>query len=270
MFKRIKNIKSINSRFVSINGRKVELDKFLSNLENSIKKSECYLFQENSFGYLFGLMKGSIKFDNYSVDLRNSDNNFKSEMERLYNLANSEEMRDKNVRLREEIEARPKYIISKNFRKYQVSEVFYAIPTALLICILVACACAIVPGVASVNPMVNLIFLKELVKLSALTSLGVFLASQAVVIFRTARRSYKEIEANKIEKELNEKEEERKKIIKQIKEKERIKNIERTKELDDNKQNVNHLEMVHAIDYAEENTEDKDLNVGGPTLRLRK
>lgn len=265
MFKRIKNIKSINSRFVSINGRKVELDKFLSNLENYIKKGECYIFQENSFGYLFGLMKGSIKFDNYSVDLRNSDNNFKSEMERLYNLANNEEMRDKNVRLREEIKAKPKYIIGKNFHKYQVPEVFYAILTALLICVLVACACTIVPGVASVNPMVNLIFLKELVKLSALTSLGFFLASQAVVIFRTACKSYKEIEANKIEKELKEKEIERKRIVKQINEKERDNQLTKEKN-----QNSNHLEMFHAIDYAEENTESKDLNVSGPTLRLRK
>lgn len=270
MFKRLKNIKSINSKTISVGSRKVEIDKFLFDLENSIKKGECYLFQENSSGYLLGLIKSSVKFDNYSVDLENSSDKFKTEMERLCSLANSEEMRERNEKLREDMEKKPGYIIRKNFRKYQVSEVFYAIPTALAICVVVACACAIVPGVASVNPIVNLVFLKELIKLSLLTSLGVFLASQAVVAFRTALKSSEEIKTNKLEKELKEKEEERKKIIKQIKEKERIKNIERTKELDDKKQNANHLEMVHAIDYAEENTEEKDLNASGPTLKLRK
>lgn len=96
----------------------------------------------------------------------------------------------------------------------------FACPIGFGISIFVALIVAMTLGTIAGNPFMHMYDLAVIVKLFALTTLAVFLASDLYVLCRTAIKSIKEIKNVKKEQEKLKREEERVKIISKSKEKE--------------------------------------------------
>lgn len=209
---------------VYVDGKRTKLEKFVSKLEKAIRKGECDYFAKDDIGYRYCLLKHIYRYCDYKVDL-NGDNSsdFRIEMDRLYKLANSEVMVKRNKKKWKDINTKPKYIFLRNLHESQDTTIGmfrFACPIGFGISMLVALIVAVTLGTIAGNPFMHMYDLAVIVKLFALTTLAVFLASDLYVLSRTTIKSIKEIKNVKKEQEKLKREEERVKIINKSKEKE--------------------------------------------------
>lgn len=212
---------------VYVDGKRITLEKFVSKLEKAIRKGECDYFAKDDIGYRYCLLKHIYRYCDYKVDL-NGDNSsdFRIEMDRLYKLANSEVMVKRNKKKWKDINTKPKYIFLRNLHESQDTTIGmfrFACPIGFGISILVALIVAVTLGTIAGNPFMHMYDLVVIGKLFALTTLAVFLASDLYVLCRTAIKSIKEKKNIEKDQEKLKREEERAKIIKQIKGKELVK-----------------------------------------------
>ena len=212
---------------VYVDGKRITLEKFVSKLEKAIRKGECDYFAKDDIGYRYCLLKHIYRYCDYKVDL-NGDNSsdFRIEMDRLYKLANSEVMVKRNKKKWKDINTKPKYIFLRNLDESQNTTIGmfrFACPIGFGISILVALIVAVTLGTIAGNPFMHMYDLVVIGKLFALTTLAVFLASDLYVLCRTVIKSIKEKKNIEKDQEKLKREEERAKIIKQIKGKELVK-----------------------------------------------
>lgn len=209
---------------VYVDGKRIKLEKFVSNLEKAIRKGECDYFAKDDVGYRYCLVKDYYKSCDYKVDLNGrTDSDFNSEINRLYKLANSEVMEKRNKKKWKDINTKPKYIFLKNLHESQDTTIGmfrFACPIGFGISMVVGLIVAATLGAIAKNPLMYMYDLVVYSKLVALTTLAVFLASDLYVLCRTVIKSIKEMKNVKKEQEKLKREEERDKVISQIKDKE--------------------------------------------------
>lgn len=245
---------------VYVDGKRIKLEKFVSKLEKAIRKGECDYFTKDDIGYRYCLLKDNYRHCDYKVDLNGgNDGDFNSEMNRLYKLANSEVMEKRNKKKWKDINTKPKYIFLRNLHESKntlIGMFRFACPVGFSISILVGLIVAMTLGVIAGNPLMYMYDLVVYGKLCALVTLAVFLASDLYVLCRTAIKSIKEMKSIKKEQEKLKREEERAKVIKEIKEKElaRQKTSEVTKSKNASKKctSVSVQEQKNAILYLKQ------------------
>lgn len=241
-------VKYKDNETVYVNGREVKLDKYISKLEKSILKGKCEYFIKDETGYKYKLLKNNYKHYEYIVNLDSNDNKFSQEMNRLYNLSNSEDISKKYDKKREDIQTNPKHIILRNLYesiKTKFGMLTIGAPFGWALSMLVACAYVLMLGIAFGNPLMYTSLLATLSKVLSITSLGLFVSSCLYVFGRTVKKSVKEIDKIYNKKE---KSKENNKVKSQTKEKEVEK--EKVKEITESKNNTKKYVSIRNVEES--------------------
>ena len=245
-------VKYKDNETVYVNGREVKLDKYISKLEKSILKGKCEYFIKDETGYKYKLLKNNYKHYEYIVNLNSSDNKFSQEMNRLYNLSNSEDISKKYDKKREDIQTNPKHIILRNLYesiKTKFGMLTIGAPFGWALSMLVACAYVLMLGIAFGNPILYAPLLVTLSKVISITSLGLFVSSCLYVFSRTVKKSIKEIEKQENKKD---KSKENIETISQVKEKEQVEKVTKSESVSKNYVSVVNAEESKTISYLKE------------------
>lgn len=245
-------VKYKNNETVYVNGREVKLDKYISKLEKSILKGTCEYFRKDETGYKYKLLKNNYKHYEYIVNLDSSDNKFNQEMNRLYNLSNSEDISKKYDKNTKDIQTNPKHIILRNLYesiKTKFGLLTIGAPFGWALSMLVACSYILMLGIAFGNPILYTPLLVTLSKVLSIISLSLFVSSCLYVFLRTVKKSIKEIEKQENNKD---KSKENIEVISWVKEKEQVEKVTKSEKVSKNYVSVVNAEESKATMYLKE------------------
>lgn len=107
-----------NEKSVYVNGKSVNFERFISDLEKKIRKGRCSSFNVIDKGYSYQLLgtDSFYAYSDYEVEIyKNLESDLNAEMNRLCLLANSEVMKKRYAKFKKDIYTKPKHIIFRNF-----------------------------------------------------------------------------------------------------------------------------------------------------------
>lgn len=246
-----------DAKTVYVDGVEVNLEKYISKLENSILKGECASFENDAMGYKYKLLMSNYELKEYKVDLNDdADNSFNFEMNRLCKLANSETMMKRFKRKWKDIHTKSKYIFYRNLRESAntpVGRFGILLPSGWIFATSVVSIIAVLIGAYVGNPFMHLPAVFSSALAADIIIMVPLLASGLFVLGRTIVKSVKEISDRKYKKY------EEKEIIKnrsQVKEKElekeQVKEVTRSKSVSKNYVPTQSIEESRTIAYLKE------------------
>lgn len=133
-----------NEKSVYVNGKRVNFERFISDLEKKIRKGRCSSFNVTGKGYSYQLLDTDYAYSDYEVEIyKNLESDLNAEMNRLCWLANSEVMKKRYAKFKKDIYTKPKHIIFRNFIEH-ISDPFglmlFIVPTGYIVSLTLAFA----------------------------------------------------------------------------------------------------------------------------------
>ena len=224
--------KSNNKRDVCLNCKRKNQKYFLSMLERKIKKGKCSYFNKKSWGYDFSIVD-KIKEQNYEAWFSRIDDDLSNKLESLYEMANSDEFKEKYENNKKSIHYKRREIIYNNFFCKGLNSIFSNVDVSLkslFFVMLLGTAVTNIMSVISGNPALFLTQNLHRLNIYFGTATIGALVYALVPSFRAVTRSIKDIRKLNKEQEksiIEEKGNTKEKTLENTFSKEKTKNIDK-------------------------------------------